>query len=84
MTVLAGGDPLALPLDRFLNLVYYWLVREADEKAIRKLDARLWMPPKGVAAPKESPWSAEAETAAFRGFVAQVKGASSPPGDAGR
>lgn len=78
VTVLAGGDPLRLPLDRYLNLIYHWLTDGADREEIAKFDKRLWMPPKGVAAPKGSPWSAEAETGAFRAFVAQVKGVVKP------
>lgn len=74
MTVLAGGDPLRLPLDRFLNLVYYWLVKDGDSEGIQKMNLKLWMPPKGEAAPKNSPWSAEAETSAFKAFSAEVQG----------
>lgn len=66
-------DPLDLPPDRMLSLVYYWSIRNADSReAIDKFDRRLWMPPKGREAPKGSPWSAEAETAAFGSLAAQV------------
>lgn len=66
-------DPLLLPPDRFLSLVYWWAVRNASEQAdIDKFDRRLWIPPKGRAAPAGSPWSAEAETAAFGSLAAQV------------
>lgn len=71
---LAGGDPLDLPPDRFFSLIYFWIVREGEQSEIEKFDARLWRPPKGVAPAKGSPWSADAETAAFRGLTAQVKG----------
>lgn len=73
MTVLAGGDPLRLPLDRLLNLIYHWLTDGGDRDEVARFDRRLWMPPKGEAAPKNSPWSAEAETAAFKMFAAEVK-----------
>jgi hypothetical protein len=59
-------DPLAMPPDRFFSLVYWWAVKDAaDQAAVDKFDRQLWRPPKGVAAPKGSPWSPEAETAAF-------------------
>lgn len=66
-------DPLLLPPDRFLSLVYWWATRNAEnQSAIDKFDRRLWMPPKGQAAPAGSPWSPEAETAAFGSLAAQV------------
>lgn len=59
-------DPLGLPPDRFLNLVYYWLVRNADEKRRASIDRDLNRPPAGEQAPTdEGPWSAEAEMAVF-------------------
>lgn len=59
-------DPLLLSPDRFFSLVYWWGTRNApDQAAVDKFDRQLWRPPKGVAAPKGSPWSPEAETAAF-------------------
>jgi len=66
-------DLLELPIDRLLNLTYYWGTRNGDEAEVRKFDARLWVPPKGVA-PTEGPWSPEAETNAFRAFAKQVRG----------
>lgn len=73
----SAPDLFELPVDRLLNLVYYWAIRNGDEAAIRTFDARLWVPPKGVA-PTEGPWSAEAETSAFRAFAKQVKGDTPP------
>lgn len=67
----ASQDPLELPLDRFLNLIYAWAVRDADASEVAKFDARLWMPPVGVVA-ESGPWSVEAETQAFGAFAAQV------------
>lgn len=37
------------------------------------MDARLWMPPKGVA-PVAGPWTAEAESAAFDNLLNQLGG----------
>lgn len=85
-------DPLLLPADRFFNRVYWWAIRNAQEQSdIDRFDRKLWMPPKGRAAAPGSPWSAEAETAAFgelaAAFGVQKKkpgamreGAEPPPG----
>lgn len=69
---MAGIDPLALPIDRFLSLVYHLLIDGADETERRKLDARLHMPPKGVAV-TQGPWSPAAETSALSAFSAQMR-----------
>ena len=64
--------------DRFFNLVYHFAVRNADDQnEIAKFDRRLWQPPKREQAkpiPKESPWSAEREKAAFNALRAQMTG----------
>lgn len=75
---LAGSDPLDMPIDRFLNLTYYYFVRQADEDQKTTFDSRLWMPPKGVEPPPGSFWSAEHETEALHAFAAQVQGAPVP------
>lgn len=66
-------DLLELAVDVLLDLTYYWATRHGDEAAVRKFNARLWVPPKGVA-PTEGPWSAEAETSSFKAFAKQVRG----------
>lgn len=72
-----GTDPLNLPPDRFLNAVYAYLVAGVDrhsqegQTALRKFEARLWMPPAGVEV-TEGPWSAAAETQAFQAFKKQI------------
>lgn len=71
---MSGADPLDLPFDRLLNLIYHWIVKDADPDEVPKFDARLWRPPPGRAAAPGSPWSPEAETAAFRGLAAAIKG----------
>lgn len=77
-------DPLDLPIDRFLSLIYWWMIRNAeDEKSIQSFNARLWRPPPGVLPAAGSPWTAEAETAAFRSFAAQTKGKVESDGVAG-
>lgn len=67
-----GKDPLHdLPADRFLSLGYWWATHNASEQAdVDRFDRKLWMPPKGVAAAPGSPWSPEAETAAFGSLAA--------------
>lgn len=69
-----GEDPLLLPPDRFLNLIYWWATKDAaDQKELDKFDRRLWRPPPGVRAPAGSPWSPEAETQAFAAFSAEFQ-----------
>lgn len=43
-----GCDPLTLPLDRFCNLVYYYLTRNAEEKDLFRVDAELIRPLPGT------------------------------------
>lgn len=67
-------DLMELPIDRLLNLVYFWATRNAqDENALAKFDRKLWMPPKGEEPPPESPWSSANETSAFQAFKAQIQ-----------
>lgn len=75
-------DIAALPIDRLLNLIYYWATRNAqDENALAKFDRKLWMPPKGEEPPPESPWSSANETSAFQAFKAQVQPDKPPAPD---
>lgn len=64
-------DPWALPAHRMLSLIFFWATQYADENELRKINARLWVPPPGVV-PTEGPWTAEAETAAFKSFAAAM------------
>lgn len=66
-----GVDPLELPFDRLLNIVYHVATREGTPDDVRKFDIRLWVPPPGVA-PTRGPWSAEAEADAFRALKAAL------------
>lgn len=52
-----------MPLGRFLNYIYWWCIRNADEDEKKKFDRKLWQPPKGEVG--KGVWSAESETAAF-------------------
>lgn len=66
-----GVDPLDLPIDRFLNLVYYWLMQGVKPSERDRVEAQLAAPPSGadpaeVEEDPDSPWSADAEMAAFR------------------
>lgn len=76
---MGGTDPLDLPFDRFLNLIYHWLTNGADPAEIKKFDARLWRPLPGMVPAAGSPWSAEAETAAFKAFSAEFSGTVGTP-----
>src|SRR3546814_6580102 len=67
-------DLMELPIDRLLNLVYFWATRNAqDEQTLAKFDRKLWMPPKGEEPPAESPWSAANETSDFQAFTEQIQ-----------
>lgn len=71
-----GIDPEEMEDPRYLNLAYWWAVRNASEQAdLDKFDRQLWLPPAGLQKeiPKESPWSAQNETAAFSAFSAQFE-----------
>lgn len=73
-------DLMSLPIDRMLNLVYFWATKNAEnEQDLAKFDRKLWMPPKGVVPPPESPWSSANETSAFKAFKAQIQPDGSKP-----
>ena len=79
-----GLDDLrGMRFSAFLDFVYYMLTRNADQDAVAKFRRNLWMPPKGTAPDPRSPWSAEAETAAFRAAKAMTTGAAPVPPGAG-
>lgn len=75
-------DLMELPIHRMLNLIYFWATRNAqDEQTLAKFDRKLWLPPKGAEPPKESPWSAENETSAFKALKAALQpDGPKPPG----
>jgi len=76
-------DIMDLPIDRMLNLIYFWATRNApDEQALAKFDRKLWMPPKGEEPPAESPWSAANETSAFKALKAALQPDGPPQPDA--
>jgi hypothetical protein len=60
------GDLRDLPLDRFVNFIWWLWTRNGDDKDKAKFRARLWQPPKGTAVTdRRSPWSPENESKAF-------------------
>lgn len=71
-----GIDLIELPLDALLDLTYYWLIKDAEEDDVAKLDSQLWMPPKKAlkrpSALKDSPWSDEATRASLSAFMGSV------------
>lgn len=84
-----GFDPLELPADRMLNLIYWWFTHDAADQAdVDRFDRQLWRPPAGTAPAPGSPWSPEAETEAFQSLAAAFgvgdtskarEGAQTPP-----
>lgn len=63
------ADLRTLPIERFVNFVWWLFTRNSDEKDRAKFKARLWQPPKGEAVTdKRSPWSPENESKAFSGL----------------
>jgi hypothetical protein len=76
-----GVDPMALALDRFLNLMYFFATENAEEDEKNKFDIQLYKPTEkarltGAALAPGSPWSKENEEAALAGFAAALGGAS--------
>lgn len=67
-----------MTMGAFLDFVYYLFTRNGDEQSVEKFRRTLWMPPKGVAPDPRSPWSPEAETAAFRAAKAMTTGQIAP------
>jgi hypothetical protein len=70
---------MALPMDRFLNLTYFFATENADEKEQDKFDTRLHLPDErarktGAATAPGSKWSKENEEAALGGLVAALSG----------
>jgi hypothetical protein len=62
-----------LPLDRFNSFVWWFFTRNADDpKEVEKFRLKLWRPPPHVVPTRDSPWSAENETAAFSGLKAAL------------
>ena len=69
---------LDLPLDRFLNFVWYMATRNSDASEIEKLRARLWRPPAGEAVTDtRSPWAPANEMRGFSALKAAMGGANS-------
>jgi hypothetical protein len=72
---------MALPMDRFLNLIYYFATEDAEPKEKDKFDIRLNMPDERArrkaleeGVPETSPWSKRNEEQSLSGFVAQLSG----------
>jgi hypothetical protein len=72
---------MALPLDRFLNLVYFFVTDGAEQQEKDKFDVRLNMPDERArrkaavqGVDRSSPWSKENEEAALSGLVTALSG----------
>lgn len=68
-----------MPIRRFTSFLWWFFTKDGDPKEVTKFKNRLWIPPKGVAIPKSSPWSAEKEREAFQAFAVQVTGKKVDP-----
>lgn len=74
---------LDLTTDRFCNLLWWYATRNAEDPSdVKRFEARLWQPPKGVV-PTSGPWEAQAETDALSALKAQLTGKASPTGGRG-
>lgn len=71
---------MELPLDRFVSMIYYYLVKDADQKQKEQFDAQLWIPPKGVEPEKGSVWDPEKEMESFSAAMTQFSAATDIPG----
>jgi len=61
-----------LPIGKWCSFVWWWFTHDADRTEVQKFRNNLWIPPVGAEIPRESPWSAENETAAFASFKAGI------------
>jgi hypothetical protein len=77
---------MRLPIDRFLNLLYFWATENAEDKDRRKFDTKLNLPDSRPgkrlrqAARPDSPWSKDNEERSLALFAAQLKGDAAVPG----
>lgn len=71
---------MGMPIDRFLNLVYFWATEDAAEKDKTRFDVKLNMPdtrPGRLNADRpDSPWTKENEERALATLVGQLAGAA--------
>lgn len=67
-----GVDPLSLPFDRFLHLVYAHLIEHADKKQREEIDKQLMAPPANVKAEVVAAQPEWADGAAGNQFMAQM------------
>lgn len=65
---------MALPSDRFCNLIWYWLTRNTDADGRRRQHRDLYRPPPGVTVAETVGWDADDEMADF----ARAAAATSP------
>lgn len=71
----AVGDLEELPLERFVNFIWWFFTRNAEQKDVDKFEAKVWQPPvadMGKPIDPRSPWSPENEMKAFGAVKAQL------------
>lgn len=62
-----GVSPMELHVSDLTDTIYYWCVRNMDEKERSRFDNDITIPPANIAPSEDDPmWSAEAEMALFR------------------
>ena len=72
-------DLRALPLDRFVNFVYWMATRNGSPTDVEKFRAKLWRPPAGEAVTdSRSPWAPENEQRGFASLKLAL-GLGAPP-----
>lgn len=57
-----GVDVLKLSPGDFVDVVWYWILKDMDAKESEKLGQKVWMPPRGEDVHPDDPfWGEEAE-----------------------
>jgi len=71
-----GLSPLQdFPIDRFCNFVWYMFTKEAEQREVDKLRAKLWQPlPGTVVTDPRSPWFSKNESNAFSALKRSMGG----------
>lgn len=70
-----GVDVLKLSPADFLDVVWYWLIKDADEKTTDKIGRKVWLPPRGEEPTDDNPYyGLAAEEAAFEDMNRRKRG----------
>lgn len=70
-----GVDVLKLHPSDFLDVIWFWLIENQDEKGVEKLGRQIWLPPMGEEPTDDNPYYGyEAEMAALADFEKRKRG----------